>query len=554
MSSIGSLFQWMELAKDCEDKARKLKAWIDIPRRVKTTSISLVLGLIEDDIAHLNALKIMVQSINAARIDINTGGPGWWVENQRGISNIFSAVSLVPRSCLHMEDLFRGLLGIFSGLFTPEEIAEHLSGNDLERMSFAFFKQLSQKTGVAWTKLSVSLRQRGEWDWIPVIGQKRDPAEQYETVKPDAETDNEKEVEGGGVIEVKKEKEPNKIKTDIFAGVVILGRLKESGVAKAQGLTGLLGKPRKVMSIYLKEENPKFQFIFRGCNCGQSRGFFRRKKIPLNDQPMDVPGDETGRRLAQCATLLGCIMDPAGDLLEYKRRLLYSLKPEWTMTDITAKPFEWADRCVSGTPWENLTSPFDLASHSTSMNWRFGSITSCGSRLAKGSTANISCVVRVNCGCTITAPFSLIFEALTSVQNSRLGTTCARVVEDDRIILSDGLGLVQMGDLGKTYNVMAFGGDMSFYNRWAKACRKAESPLAPIAKPEPPRGRALIRSDFTHSMLRVLRKYGYVKTDSGNLLIYRNHPLARYNIVGVCIDGKIQRKHEDIGQRGVRIK
>lgn len=550
----------MELARDCQDKAVKIENWINGPRMVKTASISLVLGLIEDDLAHLSVLKTMVMSIDAARIDIINGGPHWWVENQKGISNIFSAISLRPRSCSVMHDLFRGLLGIFSGLFTPEEIRTEISGNDIDKMSFAFFKQLSSKTGVAWTKLSVSSRQRGEWDWIPAVDQKRDLSEEYENAKLGAESDTDKEVEGVGVIEVKREPEPNRLKTDIFTGVVKLGLLKDFGVAKSQGLTGLLGKPRKVMSIYLKEENPNFHFIFRGCNCGQSRGFFKREKIPLHSQPIDVTGDETGRKLAECATLLGCIMDPAGDVLEYKRNLLARLAPEWTTTDISAKPFQWPDRCVSGTYWANVRSPFHLATHSMSMNYRLGAITSCGSRLAKGSTANISCVVRVNCGCTITAPFSLIFEALTSVNGSSLGEASAKVDEEDRIILSDGLGLVQIGDLGKTYNVVAFGGDMRFHYTWADACRKNRRPIAPLDHTAPPRGRALIKSDFKHSLLHMLRKYGYVTTRGGNLLIYRDHPLASYRIIGVCIDGEIQRKHEDEDQYGkpltrrVRIK
>ncbi|KAJ3571899.1 hypothetical protein NPX13_g5228 [Xylaria arbuscula] len=511
-SNIGSLFQWMELARDCQDKAIKIRNWIDGPRVVNTASIQLVVGLIEDDIAHLSILKTMVMSIDAARIDIINGGPHWWVENQKGISNIFSAISLTPRECSVMHDLFRGLLGIFSGLFTPEEILTEISGNDIDKISFAFFRRLSTQTGVAWTKLSISSRQRGEWDWIPVVEQMRDPMEQCDNAIPGAGSDTEKEIAHIGVIEVDKKPKPNHLKTDIFTGVVRLGLLRDFGVANSQGLTGLLGKPRKIMSIYLKEENPYFHFIFKGCNCGQTRGFFKRKKIPLYNQPIDVTGDETGRKLVECATILGCIMDPAGDVLEYKRRLLNRLAPEWHTTDISAKPFRWPDRCVSGTEWANVRSPFNLATHSMSMNYRLGAITSCGSRLAKGSTANISCVVRVNCGCTITAPFSLIFEALTSVVGSSLGEASAKVDEADRIILSDGLGLVQIGDLGKTYNLVAFGGDMGFHYTWANACRKSKRPLAPAVPTLPPRGRALIKSDFKHSMLHMLRNYGYVTT------------------------------------------
>ncbi|KAK5635724.1 hypothetical protein RRF57_011436 [Xylaria bambusicola] len=561
MSSIGSLFKWMELARDCDDKARKLYGWIDRARIVKTESISLVLRLIADDINHLHALKEVVMSIDAARIDIINGGPQWWVENQKGISNIFSAIALTPRSCRDMQDLFRGLLGIFSGLFTPAEIEEDIKGNDMNKMSFTFFKRLSSRTGVAWTKLSVSSRQRGQWDWIPIVEQKRGSIEQCENVKPGAESDIEKSVEMVGVVESKEEPEPNHLKTDIFTGVVRLGYLRQSGVAKARGLTGLLGKPQKLMSVHLKEENPQFHFTFKGCNCGKSIGLFRREKIPTHDQPVDVTGDETGRTLAECATILGCIMDPAGDVLEYKRELLKRLDPYWTATDISAKPLEWPDRCVSGTYWASIQSPFGLPTHNMSMNYRLGAITSCGSRLAKGTTANISCEVRVNCGCTIIAPFSLIFEALTAVTGSNLGSANAGRDREDRIYLSDGLGLVQVGDLGKTYNLMAFGGDMKFHTSWASCCRSSRKTLPQkLSQMAPPTGRALIKSDFNHGMMHMLRNYGYVETPSGNLLIYRDHPLAKYQITGVCIDAKIQRKREILDQsgmpltKGVRIK
>ncbi|KAI3330666.1 heterokaryon incompatibility protein-domain-containing protein [Ustulina deusta] len=574
MSDIGTLFEWMELARDCDDKAHKLYSWIAGPRVVKTASISLVLGLIENDSNRLDWLTTMVMSIDAARIDIINGGQRWWVENQKGVSNIFSAISLTPRSCREMEDLFRGLLGIFSGLFTPEEIKEKISGNDIDKMSFAFFKQLSSETGVAWTKLSVSARQRDEWDWIPVVEQKHDPAEKAGEAEQQAEQQAQQQAEQqaeheakkeGGETQQKTKRKPNHLKTDIFAGVVRLGYLKKS-IAKAEGLTGLLGTPRQLMSIHLKEVNPHFHFIFKGCNCGKKVGLLKRKQIPTHDQPLDVTGDETGKTLAQCATILGCLLDPAGDVQEYKGRLLKRLAPQWDMTDPSAKPFEWHDRCVSGTYWAAVKSAFDLPTHSMSMSYRMGAITYCRSRLAKGSTANISCEVRVNCGCTIIAPFSLVFEALTAVKGSSLGNATARVDREvcvdgeDRITLSDGLGLVQIGDLGKTYNLMAFGGDLKFHKRWASSCRtrKMTVPQKLMAS-SPPTGRALIKSDFTHNILHMLRNYGYVETWGGNLLIYRDHPLGKYKIRGVCIDKKIQRKKEEMDQgvpitKVVRIK
>ncbi|KAI0803780.1 heterokaryon incompatibility protein-domain-containing protein [Xylaria sp. FL0064] len=552
MSDIGSLFEWMELARDCDDKAQKLHRWIYRSRIVETGAISLVLHLIKDDKDYLDTLKTMVRSIDAARIDIITGGPQWWIQNQGGICNIFSAISLVPRSCRDMQDLFRGLLGIFSGLFTPEQIQTEIAGNDLEKMSFAFFKELSSRTGLAWTKLSVSARPRGEWDRIPVVDQKHVPEEKDESPCTDRE---EKEWEP-----VKQKKKPvNHIKTDIFAGVVNLGVLRKGGIAKTRGLTGLLGTPRKLMSISLNEENPQFHFKFRGCNCGKTIGLIKRKKIPINDHPVRVTGDETGRTLAQCATILGCILDPAGNVQGYKGKLLARLDPQWDTTDISARPFNWPDRCVSGTFWAEVNSPFDLPTHNMSMNYKMNAITSCGSRLAKGSTANISCEVRVNCGCTITAPFSFIFEALTAVEGCSLRETDPTIDEDDideedRITWGDGLGLVQIGGLEKTYNLVSFGGDLKFHETWASACRARKINVPKnLAQSSAPTGRALIKSDFTHNILHMLRNYGYVVTRGGNLLIYQDHPLAKYKITGVCIDRTFQRKKEGLA-KGVRIK
>lgn len=192
-----------------------------------------------------------------------------------------------------MHDLFRGLLGIFHGLFTPEEIRTEISGNDIEKISFAFFKQLSTKTGSAWTKLCISSKERGQWDWIPVV--EHDPQKK---AGEEEERDPKKKIK-------------NRIKTDIFAGVDNLGLLRKDR-AKTHGQTGLLGVPRKFMSIHLKEENPEFHFIFKGCNCGKkvNAGLFKRRtKVESQDQPIEVTGDETGRTLAQCATLLGCILD-----------------------------------------------------------------------------------------------------------------------------------------------------------------------------------------------------------------------------------------------------
>jgi hypothetical protein len=78
-----------------------------------------------------------------------------------GVSNVFSAISFRERKASVMEDTFRGLLGVFQGLFTPEEVERELSGMDINSMSFAFFKQLSIKTERAWTRLVTSSGKRG---------------------------------------------------------------------------------------------------------------------------------------------------------------------------------------------------------------------------------------------------------------------------------------------------------------------------------------------------------------------------------------------------------
>ncbi|GAP84468.1 putative heterokaryon incompatibility protein OR [Rosellinia necatrix] len=602
MSNIGSLHQWMELAYDCRDKASKLYTWINRPRNVSTVSIEYVLALIIDDLRTLKFRQTMVKGIEAARTDIINGGQYWWRANQKGVSNIFSAISITPRECGRMEDIFRGLLGIFSGLFSPQEIETIIVGDDLEKISLAFFQRLSTQTGLAWTRLAVSPRDRGEWDWIPVVDQKHDPnaevgveegvvGETSEKTNEEDEEESEDQIEqqsgeetpegaikeeaiekaeGGaaaastGKGQRKKQMKQNLIKTDIYAGVTQLGVLRKNGRAEVVGVTGLLGKPRKLMSIHLKEENPQFHFVLRGCNGGKklSNGFGKRSQtIPAHDddarrRPVDVSGDETGRTLAECATILGCLLDPGSDVLAYRRRLLYELDPQWATTDPSARPDGWADRCVSGTVWAEPACPALLRTHNLSMNLRLGAISACESRLARGSTARVSCELRVNCGCVVTGPFALVFGALAAVQGSSLGCAVGARDGDDRITLRDGLGLVQIGDLGKTFDVVAFGGDPRFHRRHAALCRSTKNGK-PVPFPDGgggvPRGRALVRSDFTHGLQHLFRNYGCVDTGAGNLLICRSYPLASYRIRGVCVDGYIQEK-PGRGQRDVIIK
>lgn len=382
ISCVGELATWMDLATDAKDKAYKLVKWIVTSRVLRTASVNTILRVIEEDCLVLDSLQTQVQGISSARTDIINGGPLWWRENHKGISNIFSAISIRPRECEYRRDVFRGLLGVFAGLFTPEETERDLMGDDIEPISFAFFKQLSIKTGRAWTKLAISSRERGDCDWIPVITSQDKP-----------------------------------LTTDIFAAVVNLGRLRPKGLAKAIATTGITGTPRKYMKILLNnQQHSGFQFIFKGCNCGKDikTGIFSSEPMPFQDQVQDVAGDETGRILVECSTILGSLMDPGGDVVEYRRRLLSKLQPYWNISDLNAKPSGWIDRCVSGTRWAN-PNPSLFKVHNRSMNYRMGELTDCESRLQNENTASISCEVRVNCGCRIIAPFSLIFEAITAV-------------------------------------------------------------------------------------------------------------------------------------------
>jgi hypothetical protein len=511
---IGQLHTWMDLAIECADKAAKLYNWIKEGRFLNTAGVNAILRVIDEDILFLASLGTQVKGINSARTDIINGGSYWWRENYKGISNIFSAISLRPRKCRDSADIFRGLLGIFSGLFTKDEVETELSGKDITSISFNFFKKLSSETGLAWTKLGVASKARESgWNWIPLV-----------------ESDNQL------------------ASTDCFAGVLNLGRLKKEGRAKTSAMTGLIGTPRKFMKIRLSQGKGDFQFIFKGCNCGKKikTGRISRELIPTYDQPRDVVKDETGRTLVQCATILGAIMDPGcDDLVHYRRKLLEKLQPMWETTDPSAKPVGWEDRSVSGTAWEHPNA-IGFRAHNFSMNYRMISMKRCGSRLANGSTASIICHVSVNCGCTIVAPFALIFEALTAVQGSSLGETTGEADHDDRIVLQDGLGLVQIGDVGKAFDVVAFSGDTQAHKLYAASCRKNKENKQIIHEVPLPSGRVLVREDFNHGAMDIMKDYGYVRTGgSGNLLLSRKHRLDPYKVVGVCIDEYIPYKNKN---------
>ncbi|KAK3380808.1 hypothetical protein B0H63DRAFT_494827 [Podospora didyma] len=351
---------WMELAKDATDKAIKLEGWLQRWRQVTTTGFDYILIIIQEDKQSLGALRTQVEGIISARIDIINGGPRWWDENYKGVINIFSAMSIRPREAKMSPDIFRGLLGA------------DIVGDDLEQLSFAFFKQLSLKTGYAWTRLAVSSKERGEWDWIPVLAARSKP-----------------------------------LTTHMYTGVFRLGRLKPNGRIKTIATTGIKGTPEQYVTVLLREGPPEAgtRFVFEGCNCG--------KKLKT--------------RLFSRET--------------------WSVTKQVTFTDAHAKPVEWIDRCVNGTVWENPSSK-TFRAHNVSINFYMVDVTGCQSRLYDETTKNRLCQLMVQCGCTVTAPYYFIMKAITAVNGSSLG---------------DGLGLVQAGDVGKGFHLMAFGGEPEAY-------------------------------------------------------------------------------------------
>lgn len=498
----------------------QVAAWIAGCRSLKTGLVSAILEVISEDHQDLRRLEIQMAGVNSARTDIINGGPDWWRENHRGISNIFSAISLTPRNVTRKGDIFKGLLGVFNGLFAADEVQSELPGDDMETISFAFFKRLSIRTGRAWTRLATSNRERGEWDWIPVVENSNRP-----------------------------------VTTDCFAGVVELGRLKQKGFAKTMAETGINGVPQKYMKIKLTEGPGGFDFVFKGCNCGKKvkTAMFKKEVIPTANTPKVVAKDETGRTLVQCATILGRVMDPdpTRNVVEYRRRLLNNLQPYWPISDPSAKPENWIDRCVSGSFLGN-PNPEYFRTHNMSVNYSMPHIIGCGTRLQNKRTATISCEVTVDCGCVITGPASLIFEALMAVEGSSLGESPAFLDKDHRIVLQDGLGLVQVGDVGKTYSLVTFEAGISSYRSHAKSCRstKKSKPVQTVL--QWPKGRALVRDEFNHGFTDAMRDYGYVDMGgSGNLLVCRNHLMGDYKVVGVCIDEVISHKkaHQKISIR-----
>ena len=137
--------------------------------------------------------------------------------------------------------------------------------------------------------------------------------------------------------------------------------------------------------------------------------------------------------------------------------------------------------------------------------------------------------------------------------NSSLGGISVSLDQQDRITLSDGLGLVQVSD-NKTFKLIATGGDIDYHKDYATRCRSVKNHKPVYTKKKIPQGRALVREEFTHGIADAMRDYAYVdltvKTmrdmdvvrGPGNLFLCRNHVVAPYRIIGVCIDNEIANK------------
>ncbi|GAB1314483.1 hypothetical protein MFIFM68171_04693 [Madurella fahalii] len=480
-----------------EDKAEKLQRWIETSRVHKTDAINAVLAVIRAHQRYLISLQARVRGIRNARTDIITGGPSWWVDNPGGVSNIFSAVSIMPRECTDQKDVFRGLLGIFNGIFDAGEIETYMQG-DMNRMTFEFFRRLSKRTGYAWTRLVLSGKRQTQpgWDWIPVVAENGRPT------------------------------------TDCFAGVANLGALDNRGaktLVVSNATTVAWVSPRPYVDVTVRRiaerdgdygsRGSGFRFSFRGCNygkSGKSPGGSSGTGTKEPERCQDVTADETGRFLVRCGTILGHLLDPGHDIGEYRRRLFGGLGPVWKPTDANAKPIDWVDRCVSGT---YLATASHFRVHNESAHYRMAAITKCQSRLYNNTAEKL--------------------ESATSDDNGR-------------ITLTDRLGLVQVEETEKgkehRFRLIALQGSADAYSKHAGLCRST-----PLGRPVDektivwPKGRALVDGNFSHRLTAtLLRRYGFVETGgAGKLLLCRSHPLAHYRVMGICIDEAISDGRKD---------
>ncbi|KAF1347301.1 hypothetical protein EJ07DRAFT_143078 [Lizonia empirigonia] len=519
VSSVGALNSWLDLATDTKDKALKLLRWIETSRVVKSESVASIMRVIEEDVTSLETLQSIVMGIDSARIDVISGGPSWWQDNPKGVSNIFSLLAVMPREFNRRAEVFKGLLGLFSGLYTDEEAARELSGEDFRKISFNFFKRLSSKTGFAWTNLAVRSGEISNHSWVPVV-------EAHVSVTT----------------------------TKCFAGIYELGILDAKGRVDVEA-TDLEGTPRQLASIRVVQGSPDDanQFTFEGCNGAKTvkQGSVDGERTQTNNRLQDINSDDMGRILAQCATILGSLLEPDASPAEYRRSLLRKLQPQWRISDPNAKPKGWEDRCVSGTFWE-APHPHEVKVHSRSFNYRMVDLFGFDCREETEHTKQLSGEVEMSCGCIYRAPLLFILQGLTAVRDSLSGDPVVTSGKDGRIVMQEGLGLVQICDVGRTFSLVAFGQSEQAEEPYASLFRGIRSSKRVGFSKISPSGRALVSEGFSHGLLDKMRGYGYVETGgSGGLLISRSHLADSYRIIGVCIDKRIVR--ENGGTKTVKI-
>lgn len=198
---------------------------------------------------------------------------------------------------------------------------------------------------------------------------------------------------------------------------------------------------------------------------------------------------------------------------------------------------------MSGTEWE---SPVSFKPHNMAVEYAMSHITDCDSPLENDRTADIVCDVTVNCGCTFTAPYSWGLEAISSIKGSSLGAVKMVVDKDGRIERKGGIRLLpSAGNVGESFDLVAFGGDVKFYERQAARCRKESQKRPENVERRMPTARVLMRAGFTYEKRDFLRQYGFVDTGGcGNLLLCRKKPGDSDQVVGVCIDDEMLTRRE----------
>lgn len=110
---------------------------------------------------------------------------------------------------------------------------------------------------------------------------------------------------------------------------------------------------------------------------------------------------------------------------------------------------------------------------------------------------------------------------------------------------------MQAGDIGRTFSLIAFNGDVKAYKDYSSKRRNTKDIKPAIPSLSWPSGRASVREEFVHNITDAMRGFGDVETrGSGSLSIYINHRMYQYTIIGVCIYKFVQTEK---GENSVRL-